>query len=459
MTNLTSTAIHRERYSTDLKARLFLTLSLSYLLLGLLLGTLGAFQYILPDFLKDKLSFQQARPLHVYLVITWIFTAAQGGLYYYLPRVAGRELYWKQGIAIQLLLQLCTSALIIVSFFDGQYGGKEYFEFPPWLGLGIAFTWLPLVFNFFLTLRPDYKTVPVYIWSWSTGLIFFLLTLSESYLWIFDYFNNNIVRDMTVQWKAMGSMVGSWNMLVYGTGMYVMEKISGDDKACKSKEAFFFYFLGLTNLMFNWGHHTYIIPAAHWVKTVSYVISMTELLILGHIIWKWKKTVKAAQKNYNHFAYRFLVFADIWIFLNLVLAITISIPALNFYTHGTHITVAHAMGTTIGINTMLLLASVFFILKKEEEEGLENNSRTINAGIYITNAALAVFWIALIVSGIIKISSNLKKEIFSSLMTRSVPVFKLFTYSGAAITIGLLLLILVAIRLLQPEPEPLPRPE
>lgn len=211
--------------------------------------------------------------------------------------------------------------------------------------------------------------------------------------------------------------------------------------------------------MFNWGHHTYIIPAAHWVKTVSYVISMTELLILGHIIWKWKKTVKAAQKNYNHFAYRFLVFADIWIFLNLVLAITISIPALNFYTHGTHITVAHAMGTTIGINTMLLLASVFFILKKEEEEGLENNSRTINAGIYITNAALAVFWIALIVSGIIKISSNLKKEIFSSLMTRSVPVFKLFTYSGAAITIGLLLLILVAIRLLQPEPEPLPRPE
>ena len=48
--------------------------------------------------------------------------------------------------------------------------------------------------------------------------------------------------------------------------------------------------------------------------------------------------------------------------LNLVLSISISIPAINFYTHGTHITVAHAMGSTIGINTLLLLASITLIV-------------------------------------------------------------------------------------------------
>ncbi|MBI5372703.1 MAG: cbb3-type cytochrome c oxidase subunit I [Sphingobacteriales bacterium] len=443
-------------YSTDNQSRSYLMLSLCYLLLGLLLGTLGAFQYLLPDLLKNKISFQQARPLHVYLVISWIFTAAQGGLYYYLPRVAGRELYWKQGITVQLLLQLCTSILIIVSFFDGQFGGREYFEFPPSLGMGIALSWLPLLINFFLTLRPDYRTAPVYIWSWGTGLVFFMITLSESYLWIFDYFNGNIVRDMTVQWKAMGSMVGSWNMLVYGTGMYVMERISGDKGPCRSKTGYFFYFLGLTNLMFNWGHHTYIIPASPWVKTVSYVISMTELLILGKIIWQWKSTLKDARKNYHHIAYRLLVFADIWIFLNLVLAILISVPALNYYTHGTHITVAHAMGTTIGINTMLLMASVFFILKTENEEGVESGRKTIHAGILISNAALAVFWGSLVASGILKISSSLNRESFSYTMTKSIPFFKLFTYSGAAITAGLLLLVFIALWLLYPEPDPLP---
>jgi nitric oxide reductase subunit B len=186
---------------------------------------------------------------------------------------------------------------------------------------------------------------------------------------------------------------------------------------------------------------------------------MTELLILGHIIWKWKKTVQAARKNAQHTAYRFLVYADTWIFLNLVLAIAISVPALNFYTHGTHITVAHAMGTTIGINTMLLMASVFYILNKEEEEGVTNSNRWINTGAIITNAALAVFWLALIISGMVKISSLLKKEGFAQMMNRSIPWFKLFAFSGAAIMIGLVILIIVTIRLLQPAPVPLSRPE
>lgn len=106
-------------------------LALSYLLFGLLLGVIGGFQYLLPDFLKEKLSFQQTRPLHVYLVITWIFTAAQAGVYYYLPRVAGRPLWWAGGVTLHTWLQLSATLLIIVSFFDGRFGGREYLEFPP----------------------------------------------------------------------------------------------------------------------------------------------------------------------------------------------------------------------------------------------------------------------------------------------------------------------------------------
>ena len=53
-----------------------LLLAMGYLLFGLLLGAISGFQYILPPFLKDQLSFQKTRPLHVYLVIAWLFTAA-----------------------------------------------------------------------------------------------------------------------------------------------------------------------------------------------------------------------------------------------------------------------------------------------------------------------------------------------------------------------------------------------
>lgn len=433
---------------SDRAAKAFLVLALSYLLFGLLLGVIGGFQYLLPPFLKSQLSFQQTRPLHVYLVITWIFTAAQAGIYYYLPRVAHRRVYWQQGIWWHLVVQLSVSLFIVGSFFLGHFGGREYLEFPPWLGAFILLSWVPFTINFFFTLRPNYKTAPVYIWSWSTGIIFFFITLSESYLWLFDFFNNNIVRDVTVQWKALGSMVGSWNMLVYGTGMYVMEQTSGNNKLARSPLAFFFYFLGLTNLMFNWGHHTYIVPAAPWVKTVAYVISMTELLILAHLIMQWRKMMSNAKRNYHLLPYRLLSYADGWILLNLSLAIVISVPAWNYFTHGTHITVAHAMGATIGINTLLLFASVFYIIKNESPEMPEKQKKIIGKGVIITNIALLVFWISLLGSGLVKISSKLNNEAFATLMQKSKPWFQVFAYSGIVVLIGFLILIYSAIRLL-----------
>jgi nitric oxide reductase subunit B len=433
---------------SDKAARSFLLLAMSYLLFGLLLGVIGGFQYILPAFLRNKLSFQQTRPLHVYLVITWIFTAAQAGIYYYLPRIANRPVFWPKGVWIHLLLQLGTSLAIVVCFFMGYFGGREYLEFPPLFGAFILLSWIPFAFNFFFTLKPNYKTAPVYIWSWSTGILFFFITLSESYLWLLDYFNSNIVRDMTIQWKAIGSMVGSWNMLVYGTGMYVMEQTSGNEKPARSRLAFFFYFLGLTNLLFNWGHHTYIVPAAPWVKTVAYIISMTELLILAHIIMQWRKTMSAAKRNYHLIPYRLLSYADAWILLNLALAIAISVPALNYYTHGTHITVAHAMGATIGINTMLLFASVFYIIQKEKPEALVKRKRIAGAGVLIANIALLVFWISMIGSGIAKISGKLNNEAFSNIMQKSQSWFKLFTYSGIIIFLGLFIVIATAIAII-----------
>lgn len=438
---------HAFLHSANKPTKAFVLLALSYLMLGILFGLLGGIQYILPGFLKDHLSFQRTRPLHVYLVISWIFCAAHAGIYYYLPLISKRPIFWQNGVWIHFVLQSATSLIIISGFCAGYFGGREYLEFPPLMGLFIFLSWVPFAINFFATLKPNFKTAPVYIWMWSTGILFFFITLSESYLWLFDFFRNNMVRDITVQWKALGSMVGSWNMLVYGTGIYIMEQMSGNVKAARSPLSFFFYFLGLTNLMFNWGHHTYIVPAAPWVKIVAYSISMTELLLFGYIILQWRKTVSGARKNYHLLPYRFLSFADAWIFLNLVLALIISVPVWNYFTHGTHITVAHAMGTTIGINTMLLMASIFYILKTENVFAFQQNKKWVSRGAYITNLALVFFWSSLLASGVVKISGALHNETFFYIMQKSQPFFRIFTYSGIFIFVGLGVLIATSFRI------------
>ncbi len=418
----------------------FIFASLLALLVGLVFGNIGGFQYVLPDFLKSALPFQKSRPLHVTLVVTWIFNGAVGGIYYYLPIVSQRKLFSTALAKLHLLLFVITGLIILSCYCLGIFGGREYLEFPPWIALLMLVAWLLFAINFFMTIPKDFSKWKIYNWMWATGIIFFLITFGEAYLWTFSFFNHNIVRDVTVQWKAMGSMAGSWNMLIYGTAFYVMEKISGTDRTTTSKLTFFFYFLGLSNLMFNWGHHTYIVPAESWIRMTAYIISMTELIILGTIIFNWRKSLHEMKVYGSNVPARFLLAADVWIFLNLTLAILMSVPSINFYTHGTHITVAHAMGATIGINTMILLSSVFYIIAQEFPERVLLHRKKVTLGFWILNISLLFFWISLIGSGLVKASEQIINSEFSTIMFKLEPWFLFFSMTGVGVFVGILII-------------------
>jgi nitric oxide reductase subunit B len=273
---------------------------------------------------------------------------------------------------------------------------------------------------------------------WSTGILFFLFTFIEQNLWHIPWFRNSFLKEMTIQWKSNGSMVGAWNQMIYGSAIYLMVKISGEESIAKSRKAYFAYFLGLTNLIFNWGHHIYNVPSASWIRDVSYGISMTEWLLLIGIIQGFKSKLEEREKFRYLLTYKFLIASEFWIFLNLVLALFMSIPAINRYTHGTHITVAHAMGTTIGINTMILLASISYILKMDEDKNKRMRLH-LNIGYWTSQLSLLVFWVALIVAGIIKgyRAITLKITVFTELMEPVLKVLKVFMYSGFVLAIGL----------------------
>ncbi|MFM2359511.1 MAG: hypothetical protein RLY16_1504 [Bacteroidota bacterium] len=418
-------------------------IGLILLSLGLLFGLTGALQYIIPTLFKNYLSFEKVRPLHVSSVVFWIMTGATGAVLSYLDERFGQTKNSATLGKIQLLLFIGSMFTALLLYCFGFFGGREYWEFPPILILPILAGWILFIINVFTHIE-NWRQQPVYIWMWCTGAIFFLFTLSESYLWVIPYFRKNVINDMTVQWKSYGSMVGAWNMLIYGSSIYLMEKISGDHKHGQSKTAFILYFAGLTNLMFNWGHHIYTLPTAHYIKHVSYIISMSELFIFAHIVWQWRSTLATINKYKNILAYQLLSSADLWVFLTLLLAILMSIPAINVYTHGTHITVAHAMGSTIGINTFLLLAFAVDLISTKSNK----HQTAIKRGIIVANIGLFVFWISFIIAGILKakwqMSSN--KANFSEMMEQLKPIFKTIFVSGIVLVTGLFFIIIPLLR-------------
>ncbi len=422
-------------------SKLFLVVGIFLLTLGIIFGLVGALQYLIPGLFKNKLSFEKIRPLHVSSVIYWIIFAAMGGVLTYLQEHTGKKLYSKLLLKIQFIIFSLSVLAILFSYLAGVFGGREYWEFHPLFALPIAVGWVLFIFNFIKSLG-SFRNQPVYVWMWLTGLFFFLFTFAESYLWIFPYFRNNVVNDMTIQWKSYGSMVGSWNMLIYGSSIFLMDKISNTKTYGHSTIAYVLYFTGLFNLMFNWGHHIYTLPTHEYIRHISYAVSMTELFILGRIIYLWKSSLSTAKKHFYASSYRFLAATDFWVFATLLLAIAMSVPAINVYTHGTHITVAHTMGATIGINTFLLLAFAYDILN-DTCRSFEPYKKMFNRGYWLANISLFTFWISLIGAGVLKSKWQMSavQIPFSSMMQQLKPFFLGFFISGCFLVIGLFMIV------------------
>lgn len=419
---------------------LFSFLALSSLLLATFLGCIAATQYIFHDFLKEYLSFSKIRPLHVSTAVSWIILAPTAIIYRYLQTKHNMKGLFSRTSFWHFIIFLISGILVISLLMMGKFGGREYFAFPPLVSILFLLGWILFALIFFRTLYGKIGQWPVFLWMWATGISFFIFTLIEAHLWLIPYFRDNIIRDMTVQWKAYGTLIGSWNMLVYGTAMYIMYSIHPDEKLIKGKMSFLLFFIGLLNLLFGWAHHTYILPAQPWIRNIAYFVSMTELIVLGIIIWNWQKSIKISENSLHLFSCKFLKLSDFWILINLILAITISIPAVNYFTHGTHITVAHAMGATIGINSTILMAALFYMANQALPNIITQFSIMIKRGFYIFQISLLIFWLSLVASGIIKINwmyggSN---SPFSTLHESSIVYFTIFLISGIGILVGLL---------------------
>jgi len=392
-------------------------IALVLFVLGLFFGHLASESYRITQPKSGVMGFLSLRPLHVSSAYLGIITAGLG----FLTLIIAKMKTTRFGTFLQYLhFSLWVIALIGIfySYFTGDFGGREYWEFNPVWALPIFVSFI--VFLVFYLHQVGFSMKwPVYYWMWLTGIIFFIFTFIENYLWIFPYFREHFIADMTIQWKVNGSLVGAINQIIYGVAFYLMEKISGDEKSSYQKLSFAMYFLGMFNLMFNWGHHIYLLPTEKYIHYIAYAVSMTEWIILIRLFYKWSQQIKENKQFYYFFPYRFLMASDYWVTLNLTLALFMSIPAINLYTHGTHITVAHAMGTTIGINTMIILAGVFYFIKPSFNSAKWRLYGSIT--FWIVQVTLLLFLISLIGMGVQRAiwQAGLTSESFSKMSSSS----------------------------------------
>ncbi len=310
------------------------------------------------------LTLQHFRAVHDTFAFGWVFLGGVAIVYFYLfsafgaPSPAARR-----RIAWHLALWTVAGVGILLTLLAGRFTGREYLGSHPVFSVLILIGWLLFAWNYFERVKGRLRDRPVYIYMWSVGIVLFVITFVEGHLYLLDSVSALPVRDIAIQWKSNGTLVGSFNLLAYGSLMYVSGRLRGDDSYAYSRTAFALFCVGVLNTFTNYGHHTFHLPQSAWIHWISFVVSMLEMIILAKVFLDILAARKSPPPTEGlHVPDRFIRLATLWTFLLLLLALMISLPPLNALIHGTHVVVAHSMGSMVGIDSMILWAGLSYVL-------------------------------------------------------------------------------------------------
>jgi len=377
----------------------------------LLFGILAALYSIpalAPSFQAVGLDMRQLRPLHTAFASSWIFLGGVAVVHRWLqdhggaPTSADR---WR--MRIQVWSWAIAGCGILISLAMGVGSGREYVGFHPVFSAFILLGWLCYAWNFFRVAGPGFFERPIYLTMWGVGMLFFVVTFVEQHLYLIPAIFENPTQDLQVQWKATGTLVGSFNLFVYGSIIYIGERISRDPSYGHSKLAYSLFAVGLLNSFTNFAHHTYHLPQDQLVKWISFVVSMTEIIILWRATFDLWRLVRASEEREWCAARGSFAASKHWTVFILVSSVLISIPPLNAIIHGTYAVTGHAMGATIGIDTMVLLGAIIWILgeylqaREGENAAAVLHDRSIRRAVIGLNIGVAALVGWLHISGLV----------------------------------------------------------
>jgi nitric oxide reductase subunit B len=347
------------------------------------------------------LHFTAMRPLHTTFASAWIFLAGVAVVHRYLQDVGGPVGGFERWrLRLQVLLWAGAGLGILITLPMGITSGREYMGFHPAFSIPILLGWLLFAWNFFRATWRGFWSRPVYVTMWGVGTLFFVFTFIEQHAWMLPEVFERPVVDLRIQWKACGTLVGSFNLFVYGSLIYGGEKLTGDSSYGCSRLAYGLLGVGLLNSFTNFAHHTYHLPQSELVKWIAFVVSMVEIVILARVILDMVKALEAKKTEGFEAPHFFFKAAKVWTLVMLVISILISVPSLNSVIHGTPVVLAHAMGTEIGIDSMVLFGAIAWILTElRGSQAVSTTLTRVAAKGFNHGTALLVGW--LLASGLV----------------------------------------------------------
>lgn len=413
-----------------------LFLFLLQIILGLYLGLSYSTQ--IPQSIVDVFPFSTARAMHTNLLVLWLLLGFMGGAYYLVPEETKREI-WSSKIAyIQLGILLFTGIVALIGFLFGWTQGRPLLEIPRPLDMLVVIGALLFLYNISMTIfKGNQKTV---ILGTLLGGMLFLALL---YLFGIPFYRNATIDWYYWWWVIHLWVEGAWELVTGAIFAFVLMKITGVERHVVEKwlyvEIGLFLFTGIAGT----GHHYYWLGAPKywlWVGGIFSALEPVPIVLMVIDTWNHVKSRKKEIKNPLTWtlavgtAVYHLIGAGLWGFVH-------TLPPINYYTHGSQITVSHGHLAFFGAYALLNITLFYFAIP--EIKGIEKyNEKRGKFGFWTMSISMFLMGLAFGVAGVVQSYlervlgfSYMEAQANMKLWMASATILGIFFFIGAITTV------------------------
>ncbi len=356
------------KYQSQKIALAYFAVAMALFVVQVTMGLIIGWVYLDPNLLAELLPFNVLRMLHTNSLIVWLIVGFFGIAYYMIPEEAEREIESPTLAYVQLaILVVGTLGAVLTYTFDFAHGnwmfgkqGREFIEQPLWVKIGIVVAALIFLYNVTMTVLKGRKTAVanvLLLGLWGLALFF-----------LFAFYNpDNLALDKYFWWWVVHLWVeGVWELIMAAVLAYLMLKLTGVDREVVDRWIYGLAALSLFTGILGTGHHYYWIGTPAYWQWIGSVFSAMEVIpFFAMVLFVFTMVWKGQRKHPNQAALLWalgcavLAFfgAGVWGFLH-------TLSPINYYTHGTQITMSHGHLAFFGAYVSLNLAFITYAMPK-----------------------------------------------------------------------------------------------
>lgn len=387
------------RFSSQRISLQYFSVALVLFLLQVVTGLLASAKFLwTPDPLLHVLSFNQARAMHINLLVFWLLLTFMGATYFVAADDADREIHSPFLAKLQLWILTLAGVGSVGSYLIGYSWGMPFLEQPTVMKYGIVVGALIFLYNVGRTLFNGCRPTGI-----SGILLSGMVMLAVLFLFGIPFMPNLSKQYYFWFWVIHLWTEGAWELIASALMAWLLLRLTGVERMVVTKWVYVEVALVLITGIIGTGHHYY------WIGTPEYwllwgavfgALEPIPILLMLVDVYRHMRARRLAVTNpmamYWAAASGFVHFmgAGVW-------GLGQTLPQINRYTHGTQITASHGHFAFWGAYGMLAIALIYFIVPRIR--GTEAEANKLGVVSFLTlNLSMILMVMALLIAGIVQ---------------------------------------------------------